>query len=338
MKKIYLNSTACISAQDTFEAEGFLSGIKKQSGKTIAAIHPNYKAYIAPANLRRMAEGVKMSLTAAHKALKNAEITQPDAIITGTGLGCIEDTEKFLNTLISNDEKFLTPSSFIQSIHNTVSAQIALNLKCKTYNNTYSHASSSFEWALLDAQLLLQDDAKNILIGGIDELGNDLITHMRMMEDADGLGIQVPFGEGASFFVISSKQTEKSVEVIDVELYNSLQASSIEGVFKNFLTKNNVGISEIDALVVGRNGDVFDSYYDAIAEHFETITELQYKHLSGEFYTASAFGLWMSYEILMRQEVPKALIFKGEIPSKTTTILLYNQFKGENHSFILLKR
>ena len=52
----------------------------------------------------------------------------PDAIITGTGLGCLEDTEKFLTAMVTNKEEFLTPTSFIQSTHNTVSAQIALLL------------------------------------------------------------------------------------------------------------------------------------------------------------------------------------------------------------------
>lgn len=339
MKKVYINSAVTISAQDTFDSDGFLNEIKGLSGKTVAARYPNYKNYIAPANLRRMAEGVKMGVTAASKALKDAEITQPDAIITGTGMGCIDDTEKFLNAIISNDEQFLTPTAFIQSTHNTVGAQIALGLKCKAYNNTYSQAALSFEWALMDAQLLLQqEEAENVLVGGYEELGKEIISYRRMMEDADGLGIQVPYSEGTSFFVVSSEKIENSVELIDMEVYSSISAESIQDSLKQFLAKNDVDLSEIDVFISGRNGDVFDSYYDLTAELFENNTQLHYKHLSGEFYTASSFGWWAAYEILYRQEIPEAMIFKGEIKSDNHIILLYNQFKGRDHSFILLKR
>ncbi|MBA6153892.1 beta-ketoacyl synthase chain length factor [Gelidibacter maritimus] len=339
MKKVYINSAVTISAQDTFESDRFLKSVKKLSGKTIVARYPNYKDYIATANLRRMAEGVKMGVTAASKALKDAKITQPDAIITGTGMGCIDDTEKFLNAIISNDEQFLTPTAFIQSTHNTVGAQIALGLQCKAYNNTYSHAALSFEWALMDAQLRLQqEEAENVLVGGYEELGKEIINYRRMMEDADGFGIQVPYSEGASFFVVSSEKTEHSVELIDMEAHSTLSTTSIQDSLKQFLAKNNVDISQIDVFVSGRNGDVFDSYYDLTAELFENITQLQYKHLSGEFYTASAFGLWTAYSMLSRQEIPEAMIFKGEIKFDNHIILIYNQFKGRDHSFILLKR
>lgn len=87
--------------------------------------------------LRRMAPGVKMSLHAAMQAMQEARITQLDAIITGTGLGCLQDSEKFLNAVLDQDEEYLAPTSFIQSTHNAVGAQIAIHLGCKAYNFTY---------------------------------------------------------------------------------------------------------------------------------------------------------------------------------------------------------
>ena len=145
MTHCYLHSAMSISAQTTFESEVWLENAKEISGKKVEAVHPNYKDYISPMTLRRMATGVKMGVTAGHKALQNAHTGEPDAILTGTGMGCIEDTEKFLNSIITNDEGFLAPTAFIQSTHNTVGAQIALGLKCKAYNNTYVHGAISFE-------------------------------------------------------------------------------------------------------------------------------------------------------------------------------------------------
>lgn len=339
MKNIYIYSAVCISAQHTFDSEGFLDDIIEISGNTAPAQYPTYKDYITPAASRRMATGVKMGVTAASKALEKANLKQPDAIITGTGMGCIEDTEKFLNNIIANDEAFLTPTAFIQSTHNTMGAQIALGLKCKAYNNTYVHAALSFESSLLDAQLLLQqEEAAHILVGSVDELGKEIINSVRMMEDADATGIKVPFSEGASFFVLSSEVKENAIQLVDLEVCSTASEEIIQENLKYFLERNAMKSSNVDVIILGRNGDIFDRYYDAVGTLFNDASQLHYKHLSGEFYTASPFGLWTAFEILSRQEIPKTLIYKESDKSEINTILLYNQFKGRDHSFILLKR
>src|SRR5690606_16245635 len=261
------------------------------------------------------------------------------AINTGTGMGCIENTEKFLNTLISNKEEFLTPTSFIQSTHNTVGAQIALSLQCKAYNATYVHAALSFESALIDAQLMLQEEAQHILVGGVDELGSEFVDYVQMMEDQEENGIQVPFGEGASLFVLATEQKPNTIQLKDVESLSSASTGTIIEKLKDFLTRNELNSSQIDAVVFGKNGDGFDTYYDELSKAlFSNTLQLRYKHLSGEFYTASAFGFWIAHEVLKKQEIPKTLISFGEPKKELKNILLYNQFKGRDHSFILLSR
>lgn len=339
MKKVFFHSAVSISAQNTFNTEGFLENTIEVSGKTAPAQYPNYKNYITPAASRRMATGVKMGVSAASKALEIANLKQPDAIITGTGMGSIEDTEKFLNTIIDNDEDYLTPTAFIQSTHNTTGAQIALTLQCKAYNSTYVHAALSFESALLDAQLLLQqDEAEHVLVGSVDELGKEIINYVRLMEDADARGVQVPFSEGASFFVVSTEAKENAIQLVDIEVCSRASEETIQENLKQFLKRNDTESSEIDAFITGRNGDVFDRYYDMMSSLFNEASQLHYKKLIGEFHTASSFGLWAAYNILMRQETPEALLFEGNANAEINTILLYNQFKGRDHSFILLKR
>ncbi len=340
MKPCYIHSAVSISAQHTFESDAFHMEMKSLSGKIVEANHPNYKAYISPIALRRMATGVKMGVTAAAKALQIAELQQPDAILLGTGMGCIEDTEKFLNAIIANEEAFLTPTAFIQSTHNTVGAQIALGLKCKAYNNTYVHGALSFESALMDAQLMLQQDEANaILVGGVDELGTEIIDAGRMMEDKTTDGIKMPFGEGASFFVLSSEHKNDSVELVDIQIFSKISKESINVKIQEILKQNDLKLSDIDALILGNNGDMFDSYYDELAFLFhKTIPNISYKQWSGEFYTASAFGLFLGYEILKLKEIPTNWLQNNSSKSEIKTLLLYNQFKGRDHSFILLKR
>lgn len=339
MKPVYIHSATCISAQLTFNSENPISEFCEVTGKKVEAVHPNYKEYISPIALRRMATGVKMGVAAANKALKNAGIEHPDAILTGTGMGCIEDTEKFLDAIIVNEEEFLTPTAFIQSTHNTVGAQIALGLKCKAYNNTYVHGGLSFESALLDANMLLhQDEANHVLVGGVDELGTEFVDLVRMMEDKSADGIKVPISEGAAFFALSSEVKKNSIQLLDIECFSSIPKDAVNDNLHNFLIENRISVSDIDIVMVGSNGDIFDEYYEKVTSVFSKNTPfLKYKNLCGEFYTASAFGLFLAYGILKSQHIPKVLD-QNQSEKPLDTILLYNQFKGRDHSFILLKR
>ena len=332
MKACYINSVASISAQDSFKNDSFLEEVEVFSSETQNAIHPKYRDYISPAASRRMATGVKMGVVTAKEALKEAELSNPDAIITGTGLGCIEDSEKFLNAIIDNDEEFLTPTAFIQSTHNTVAAQIALALKCKGYNMTYVHGSLSFESALFDAQLMLhENEAKNILVGGVDELGKQFVQERLSVEKLQEQPIAVPMSEGAHFFTVSSEKQEGSyASLVDVELIHKISEESIQKKAQEFLKQNGLTFSDVDLAVLGKNGDAFDVYYDC----FNSLPSIAYKTLSGEFSTASAFGFWMASNILKHQKVPSN--FNISTLGSFKNILLYNQFKGLEHSFILL--
>ncbi|MEG2071313.1 MAG: beta-ketoacyl synthase chain length factor, partial [Bacteroidales bacterium] len=137
----------------------------------VRCVEPNFQDFFTPIALRRMSRIIKRSIAASVVCIKEAGIDCPDAIISGTGLGCIEDTEKFLSALIENEEKYLQPTFFIQSTHNTISSQIAIYLKCHSYNNTYSHRGISFEAALMDAYTLFKiGNIKSALVGGFDEL------------------------------------------------------------------------------------------------------------------------------------------------------------------------
>ena len=339
MSKCYIHSAGVISAQDTFESVDFLFKANSILGAKCPAQHPNYKHFISPVASRRMATGVKMGVTAASKALQLAGIEQLDAILTGSGMGCIEDTERFLNGIIEHDETYLTPTAFIQSTHNTVGAQIALGLHCNAYNTTYAHGALSFESALMDALLLLEnEEASTILVGGVDELGNEFVDHVHMMETKLAGGITVPFSEGASFFVLSSQKKEQSTCLKDIESLSQATIEKIKERFEAFLLRNTIETNQIDAIILGINGDGYDMYYEEICRtFFPQSVQIYYKHLVGEYHTASAFGFWLGCEILNRQEIPLAVIRNARTTKNLKNIVLYNQFKGANHSFILLE-
>lgn len=351
MKKCYINGIGCVSAQKTFE-RGFLEDVEiNTTDNVLSAVNPDYKAFISPGAIRRMAKGVKMGIAASQFALEDAGITMPDAVITGTGMGCIQDSEKFLKAIINNKEEFLTPTSFIQSTHNTVGAQIALNMQCKGYNFTYVNGAVSLESALLDSKMQIESgEAKTILSGGVDETSEHTIALYKLIDlikdssDApyDVLNPKskgVVLGEGAGFFVLENKKTANTYAVFeDIEMQNTLSESEVKPFITDFLNSNHLSLSEIDAIVLGNNGDSgFDHYYREATSLFSETPQLYYKHLSGEFYTASTFGIWTAVQVLKQQQIPKVLQMNKITKPQYNTVLLYNQYRGKDHSLILLK-
>ena len=117
-----------------------------------------------------MGKLMKASLLSSLKALRQAGIDCPDAIITGTSLGCWENTEALLTQIEQEGEVMLSPTNFMQSTHNTIGSNIAIRTHCHGYNVTYTQGDDSLEWALRDARRLLASGrCKTVLVGCHDE-------------------------------------------------------------------------------------------------------------------------------------------------------------------------
>lgn len=128
------------------------------------------RKYVKPLEARRMGKIMKSSLLSSLKALELAGVSCPDAIITGTAYGCLENSEKLLYQLKEEGEEMLKPTLFMQSTHNTISGNIAIKTHCHGYNITYTQAEKSLWWAIHDAELLLKSGkAKYVLVGCHDE-------------------------------------------------------------------------------------------------------------------------------------------------------------------------
>jgi len=349
MKDCYINGIGCVSAQNSSE-DFEIGNYQFLTDRIMHAYKPNYRDYIKPVMIRRMSTGVKMGVVAASLALKDANIESPNAIISGTGLGCSIDSDKFLKKIVDNNEEFLTPTAFIQSTHNTVGGQIALGINCKAYNVTYVHNALSFESAMIDAQLMIAEGEEKIVFGGVDELGDyttsllDLIGHIKKEEVVEN-GILnsntrgAIFSEGSQFFVLEDKKSDSSyAKLADVAIHNVLPENEIGEKLLQFLKTNSLEIDDIDVVVLGTNGDVdFDGIYKDLQESIlKNTQQIAYKHLSGEYNTASAFGFWIACKILKEQSISENLKLNDLEKSSIKNVLLYNQYRGENHSFTLL--
>ena len=128
------------------------------------------RKYVKPLEARRMGKIMKSSLLSSLEALQQAGIYVPDAIVTGTIYGCLENSERLLQQIKEEGEVMLKPTYFMQSTHNTIGSNIAIKTHCHGYNVTYTQGQRSLEWAIRDAESLLRSGkVKNVLVGCHDE-------------------------------------------------------------------------------------------------------------------------------------------------------------------------
>jgi hypothetical protein len=331
MKELFINGIGNISPQKTWDNNAFLEDVTAVETNCLHTLDPNYKDYIQGDMVRRMSRIIKMGIAAGKICLADAACVMPDAIITGTGLGCVEDTEKFLTNMIRNNEEFLTPTSFIQSTHNTVSAQIALLLKCHNYNFTFVHRGFSFESALLDSFLKIDSgEAETVLLGGLDEMTANTFTILQRLGQAKQKPVNnltlfthptrgTIAGEGATFFLVSANPGVRNyTKIVAMDMFYKPEKEEIGPHILQFLEKNGIGPGTVLE-------DVFRDTPSAV-----------YKHLSGEYQTVSAFSLWLGAMIMKYGNVPEVVRFNGKIPGPIRNILLYNHYMNIDHSLILL--
>jgi 3-oxoacyl-(acyl-carrier-protein) synthase len=346
---MYIRAASNISPQNTFGNQPFLTDLVEYTSDKLTCIEPDYKTRIDPKLIRRMSRIIKMGVASGIDCLQQAGIPVPDAIITGTAYGCLEDTNTFLSKMVQQNEEALAPTAFIQSTHNTISAQIALLLQCHNYNNTFVNGGASFENALLDAMMLLHEgEAGNVLVGGIDEItanSHAILKRMGLYRrqpisnfellNVPGKGTMA--GEGAAFFLLSREASDNDWAKIDgvSSFYKPRNTPEIQQQISNFLSAQSISIDEIDLVLNGKNGDTKnDSVYQHLQQYdFADVTAISYKALCGEYPTSSAFALWLAVNCLKNGSLPSALT-GAKIPVKK--VLIYNHYQNIHHSLILL--
>jgi 3-oxoacyl-[acyl-carrier-protein] synthase II len=285
---------------------------------------PNYKEYIDAGLLRRMSKILRMSVAAAKECLHQVGGVEPDAIVTGTGLGCLQDTEKFLNTFLTV-EGLLPPTSFIQSTHNTIAGQISLSIGNHGYNMTHTQNTLSFEHALIDSMMLLAEGDQHILVGAADE-------HIPFL-DRVGQELDVTFPvaltSGCSFFVLSKERSDQSLaKVAAVEAFG--QVSSLEPYLDSFFKTNQIVPESVDlVLFSGLNLEACGQVLRYLTDRGIQEDKIQdYLLYSGIYPTASAFAVHYAVDKMSQDRELKNVIICNCMQSKNLGLTLIQSIEA----------
>jgi 3-oxoacyl-(acyl-carrier-protein) synthase len=342
---VYIQSANQISVQQPLSDEWLTRPIR-YSGKRFPAKDPDFKMFLSPLMSRRMCPLLKRAVTLSRVTLQEAQVDMPDAIICGTGLGCIENTEKFLLSISENSEKFLQPTFFMQSTHNILSSTIAIDLQCHGYNNTFVHRGVSFEYALLDAMMQFETRRVNtVLLGGYEELTDDYYIFFDRLgtwnfEPGTMYKNRSFAAEAAVSMLLTSEKNKNTLcEINAAELMYCPDSAQIRRTLSIILEKASCKLEDIDALAAGINTlPANDAVYnDFIRNIFGKNPVMLYKHLFGESWQASALGVYAAAKILKKGIIPNFML-AGTTSNLNGVkrILLYNHCKNKSHSLILL--
>ena len=297
--KIYVQAANQISLQEPLCETWMENPIVPQEPYT-RSIDPDFKEYVSPAEGRRMGKLMKRALATSLKTLRDCGLERPGAILTGTGLGCVESTEAFLLDMCQNGEQLLKPTHFMQSTHNTIGSLVAIQTKCHGYNATYSHRLISFESALYDAQLQLRaGELNNALV-----LGQDATTpnyyHLLELAGYVGNGMPTTCGEASVATLLTQEPLAGKTPLCELAgvkiLYNYTPEQVTEALFQ-------LEVPTDDLLILaGYNGQAAnDEQYDRLlSQTLPQVPVLKYKQWFGECFTASALGFYAAAQRIAR--------------------------------------
>jgi 3-oxoacyl-[acyl-carrier-protein] synthase II len=312
IENIYIGSASSISVQDTFDNASWYKEVVPVPAENARVKTPDYKQYLDPMATRRMSKILKNALLTAKQAMSSLSVTEIDGVVTATAWGCQADTTKFLDSFVTLGEELLSPTSFIQSTHNTIGGLIAMSIQCNGYNNTISHDVMSFETALLDAVLMMQEQKQELTcyVGGVEELtdlSEGIFKRTRCYETS------YPISEAATCFLIHNRTDQlKKVQITDITLGSNATVLN-------------------DALAKSKPDLIISSMKEGLPVGLPVLDHRLY---CGDYGTASAFALFMSTGLLQDAEMRAAL---GLGAKSVTKIAIVNAYSENRYSFIEVK-
>ncbi|MBI5539657.1 MAG: hypothetical protein HY951_06330, partial [Bacteroidia bacterium] len=274
--------------------------------------------------------------------------------------GGMEVCFNFLYQIVQFEEGRLTPTNFVQSTPNAIAAQIGLTTGNKSYNITHVHRGLAFENALIDASMLLKENSDfNLLVGGVDEISSynyniENLGGWYKSEETDNTELYINdtkgtiAGEGVTMFLVNNAKENSIAKISAIKTLHTDSSDEVAEQLKIFIADNIIPDKQIDLFLTGENGDNRLNKYSNICENiFDDNTAIsRFKHCCGEYPTASAFSLWLATYFLNNPPLPSHFIKRNLSPQNLSTkdhnglksIITYNNYKGQQHSFMLIEK
>jgi len=215
------------------------------------------------------------------------------------------------------------------------------------YNSTHVHRGLAFENALLDAVMLLKENPEHqYVVGGVDEISvrnykleamagwykKEVCSNWELY-DSQTEGT-LP-GEGAAMFLVNKKTAGAKAKLVALQLLHTSDETLVRKALEGFLKQHGA----TDLLLSGESGDSrFAHFYNTCEQVAGDVPVARFKHAFGEFQTVSALALWLAVRCLQHGGLPLHFMKRGSANVNAQRILIYNNYQGVQHSFMLVER
>jgi 3-oxoacyl-(acyl-carrier-protein) synthase len=327
-----------------------------------------------PGRIKRMGRGQEMAIAAVKCALdscaERAALPAPGsgtAVSVGTAWAEEGDEIIFLEHLIKLGEKAAKPAYFVNSVKNALASQLALTFGFQGENQTFAHDALSFESALWQgARLLCAGRARHAVVCGVEALVEFQEIHGHLLgwygtdpsplaplsghKRAAGQGT-LP-GEGAAAFVLTAPGVVAAplARLVGVRARGPLQRAPVltptgELTFVGqALHDSGTRLDDVGLVLLGANGDpALDEIYAQVARGLRAgapaLAVGVYRHLTGDFATASALGLELAVGTVSGRTVPSQVhVVDGLLASARSirSVLLYHLTSAGYHSVMIV--
>ncbi len=323
-----------------------------------------------PGQIKRMGRGQAMAIAAVQRAINFCGDATPPARGAGTavsvGTAWAEEGDEiiFLENLIKFGEKGAKPAFFVNSVKNALASQLALTFGFQGENQTFAHDALSFESALWQgARILRAGRARHAVVCGVEALvefqeihghllgwyGTDPAPLAPLSAEKRAAGQGTLPGEGAAAFVLTAPGAEAAplARLVVVRARGSLQrapalsTSDELALVEQALRDANTRLGSVGLLLVGANGDpAFDEIYAQVARRLraraEGLAVGVYRHLTGDFATASALGFELAVRAVAGRAVPSEVRIVEGAPGSIQRVLLYHVSSAGYHSAMIV--
>jgi 3-oxoacyl-(acyl-carrier-protein) synthase len=323
-----------------------------------------------PGRIKRMGRGQEMAIAAVQCALDGCDRADTPArggrtaVSVGTAWAEEGDEIVFLENLIKLGEKAAKPAYFVNSVKNALASQLALTFGFQGENQTFAHDALSFESALWQgAHLLCAGRARHAVVCGVEALieFQEIHGHLLGWYGADPTPLRplstqkraagqgtLP-GEGAAAFVLTAPgaATAPLARLVFVRARGPLQrkpeltASGELAFVEQALRDAGTGLDSVGLVLLGANADLaLDEIYAQVADGLRAkapgLAVGVYRHLTGDFATASALGFDLAVRAVDGGTVPSEVHVVEGAPGPIERVLLYHLSSAGYHSAMIV--
>jgi hypothetical protein len=131
-------------------------------------------------------------------------------------------------------------------------------------------------------------------------------------------------GEGAAMFLVNDQKKNAISKMEAIHILHSEDEGQVVNALQQFIKTNLQAGENIDLFLSGENGDNRTlNFYTACEKLLnENVPVARFKHMSGEYATASSFAVWMACYVLQQQTLPAHMMKRPFTGSPCKNILL----------------